>query len=545
MDGYNNTGKGFDMNEAGYSANMTLRDYVRVLFRYKYVILITAITVMGTVALGLKMKTPVYVSSVKMLISAEKQVESPFYRDIMSSRNTEITLTQSEIVKSEPVLRRVIQALGLQKRPMDYEKEFASPIKDMMIDWNIKKFEKKYKDLEPKQREGLMIRRALESLKDSVSVSPIRDTNLFTISAKDFSPFFATVIANVVSRSYVIFDLEQQLSELKMKYGQKHPAVRQLEDNIESMRESLNGKPLSSLAALGPASVKIIEQAQVPLKPSGTPKMLTMLLAVVMGPFLGIMLAFVFEYMDQTFKSPIEIESVLGVPYLGDIPRKRFKAGALIKREDKIRSSYAKAYQTLVDQVYMLIKDKELKVISLASVRGKEGASTCTANIATLLANKLHHSVLVIDANLRHPGLHKKFKGMSNKKGLSDIVLGKASFDEACCKLGEQVTFLPSGRTELNPLTILDSKSMKEFIADVRDQFEVILIDAPPVSEHQDVSVLASISDGFVGLVSEGQTRRQVAASAFNMLKDRDLNVLGVVLNHRTYPIPGFIYNII
>ena len=533
------------MEETLFQNTITLRDYIRVLFRYKWVVFITTITVVTVVAVGLKLKTPVYSSSVKMLISAEKQVESPFYRDILSSRSSEITLTQSEIVMSEPVLKRVVNALGLYQRPLDYEKEFASSIKDLVIARRVKSFEKKYSSLTEEQRKGLLFRQAMEILRNSITVSPIRDTNLFTISVRDYNQFFATIIANVVSRSYIIFDLEQQLAEMEMKYGKKHPAVKQLLDHIEKMQESLNGKPLESIDALGPASVKIVEQAQVPLKPSGSPEMLTFLLAVIMGPFLGIMLAFVFEYLDQTFRTPHDIESILNVPYLGAIPRKCLTSTALIKEKDKLKSLYAKAYQTFVDQLYMVIKDKKIKTIGVTSVLDKEGASTCVANVATLLANKLNHKVLVIDGNLRNPALHKKFKVTASKqKGLCDLLQGQAAFEEIAQKCGSKVTVIAAGQTELNPITLLDSQKMKEFLIWAKKEFEIVIVDCPALRDCKDTYILAESLDYLILVIAEGATRKQVIKSALASLEDKEKKVLGAVLNHRTYPIPGFIYNL-
>jgi len=107
-------------------SNMTLRDYLRVLFRHKAVIITSIITVTATVIVGLIFKTPVYQAQVKMLISAEKQVESPYYREILSDRSLQLALTQSEIVKSNAVIGLAVRALGLYNRPLDYEKNFSS-----------------------------------------------------------------------------------------------------------------------------------------------------------------------------------------------------------------------------------------------------------------------------------------------------------------------------------------------------------------------------------------------------------------------------------
>ena len=102
---------------------MNTRDYVRVLFRQKDVIILTMIVVMALVCVGLVLKTPVYEASVKILITGQKQVEAPYYKALLGMNDIPENLTQSEIVKLNPVLERVVDTLHLNQKPIDYEKE--------------------------------------------------------------------------------------------------------------------------------------------------------------------------------------------------------------------------------------------------------------------------------------------------------------------------------------------------------------------------------------------------------------------------------------
>ena len=126
------------MDSTGYQTNnengLTFRDYVQVLFRQKSVIIVSMLTVILTVFIGLKLQTKQFDASVKMLITASKQVESPYYREAYSDRNVEQTLTQSEIVKSDPVLMRVVSAQALNRRPLDDEKRFTSDLKAKLVE---------------------------------------------------------------------------------------------------------------------------------------------------------------------------------------------------------------------------------------------------------------------------------------------------------------------------------------------------------------------------------------------------------------------------
>ena len=504
----------------------TMRDYLKVIFRRKFVVITAFITVMTVVSIGAQFITPVYEAKVKMLISAEKPVESPYYREIIGSLKAEASLTQSEIVTSNPVIENVVNAVGLYKRPFNYEEQFASPLKKPLIAFGAKSLEKELSLFPEEQRQSYVFRMMLKDLKSHIKVQPIMQTDLFTISVQDYSPVGAAILANVVSRSYIIFDLQQQLAELQLKYGEKHLSVIQLRDNIEKMSKSLNGEPLPNVEAIGPASVKVIEQASIPSRPTGIPAVLIILLAFPVSICLGVMLAFMFEYLDQTLKSPQDIESFLNLPYLGSIAKKANTGD----------------YRDLADQIYLLMKDKNIKSLLIDSAREESKVTPIIMNLGAYLAKTAGHKVLIIDANLRNPSLHKFLKSAENTSGLSDILEGKASFDKAVKDLGQKLFLLNAGKTALNPIILLDSHIMREVIQQAKEKFELILIDCSGLNEFRDGVALSAHTDGVVLVVNEGRTRRQVAKAAISPLEQKKVNLIGVILNNRTFPIPKGIY---
>ena len=522
---------------------ITLRDYLKVIFRQKWVIITTIIIVTVVVALGLWMKTSEYEATVKMLVSAQKGVESPYYTSLIGGlQNMQVALTQSEIVKSHPVMERTLKAIGL--KPLDFEKKFASPLRQAVIDLQVALLNKQLSEITAKipdakvaeqQKQNILFRLALKDIEDNVKVEPVRDTNLFTISYRDFDPNIAAAIANIISRSYVIFDLEQQLAEMQMKYGDKNLAVIQLRDNIAQMEKSLNGQPLPNIEAIGPASVKIVEQAIPPLKPAGLPKLVMLILAFFMSIFLGLMLAFGFDYMDQTFKAPEDIERYLNVALLGSIPKKKGQADAL---------------HHIGDQIFFEIKDRGLKSLILTAALPKEGVTTVTANIAKHIAERSGRRTLVIDANLRNPAIHKAMN-VSNSAGLVDVLEGKLSFEKAVMDINDKLSVLTAGKVDLNPATLVESHKMAEVLKTAKDKFDLVIIDSPNIRESKDALDIASCADGIVLMVNEGRTRRQVAKAALLSLrgavgdeatcKGRPV-VIGAILGSRTFVIPKAIY---
>lgn len=502
---------------------LTLRDYLKVLFRQKLIVIITIVTVMITVAIGLQFKTPVYESLVKMLISSQKNVESPYYRELVGYQNVQITLTQSEIVKSHPVLERTIKATGI--KPLNYEEKYAGFIKKPLLRLRVKLIEDKIKGLKPEQKQAYLYRLMLEEMKANIKVEPLRDTNIFVISVRDFDQVGAALIANIVSRAYVIFDLEQQLADMQMKYGEKHLAVTQLQDNIEKMIKSLNGQPLSEIEAIGPASVKIIEQASVPLNPAGVSQTLTFILAFFMAIFLGIMLAFAFEYLDQTFRSPQDIETFLNLIYLGSVPPK----------------ARLNAYHDLSDQIYLLMKDGNLKTLLVGAAAEKDAATTTIVNLGSYLAKAANHQVLLIDANLRNPSLHNFFK--LPEEGLTELLEEKISWEKAVKEAAPNLDVLAAGKTTLNPLALLSSHRIQEVIKTAKERYAIVLIDCPALNDFKDGLLLSSYVDAVALVVNEGKTRRQVVKAAIEPLIEKKANIIGVILNNRTFAIPQAIYD--
>ncbi len=505
----------------------TMRDFLKVLFRQKAVVLTSFFTVIITVFVGLLLKTPVYEGKVKLMVSAQKQVESPYYRDLLGDRNLEVAIAQSEIVSSNPVIERAVKAVGLFDRPLDYEKNFANSIKLPFIALSVKSTQAQLNKIPEDQRKGYLFRLAVEDLKKNIKVEPIRDTNLFTISVRDYSPVGSAILANVVSRSYLIFDLQQQLAETQLKYGEKHPSSLQLQDSINAMIKNLNGQPLPDVEAIGPASVKIVEQATLPLRPSGIPKSLTFVLAIFMAGFLGIMLAFVFEYMDQSFKSPQDIEGYLNTPYLGAVPAK-------VKQQQL-------SYENLADQILLISKDKNLHTLLFATAESSYDSANIVVNLGKVLAGK-GYKVLVVDANFRHL-IFKNFFNLEKGPGLVDVIEEKVTFEKSVHTAGKNLAVMTAGETQLNPLTLVETNKMHQLLAQAGEKYDLVLIAAPDL-KHRDSILLSAQTDGFILVVKEGVSRKQVVLNALAPVIAKKANFLGVIMNNRTYAIPKAIYDI-
>lgn len=512
--------------EQSSTMEMTARDYLRVLFRHKWVMLTALITVMAAISAGIEYKTPMYEAQVKMLISGQKQAQAEYYTDIgySGSRSTQIAMTQSEIVPSDPVIERAVWALSLHKRPFDYEKRFASFIRKPVIDFEVRDFQERISEYSEDQQKALMLRKASEMLRRRLEVEPVRETELFLIKVQDYNPIAATQAANVISRSYVIFDLEQQYAEMRLKYGEKNQSVVQLSEAIEKMKQSLNGAPLPPTEAMGPASVKIIEQAKVPLKPAGIPKWLSYFLGAFLAVFLSIMFAFFYEYIDQTFRSPHEVEKFLGIDFIGSIR----------KNPKPIE------YDPLAEEIYLAAKDRMAKTIVFTSAKQKEGVNDIVAYTAMYMADNLHAKVLVIDGNLRQPTFRKRFN-LPEDDALIHVLEGDTPLADGVRNVRENLDALVTTSSVINSIAMLEAY-IQHLLKQAREKYDLVLVNSPPIGQYKDAAVIAQAADAAVMVINGSKTRRQVARSALESLTATKTTMLGAVLSHRKLVVPKWIY---
>ncbi len=591
------------------SQESVFRQYARIIFKQKTVILLTFVGVMTSVLISLEMSTPVYESQVKMLISAEKQVDSQFYRDLENPRSVPVS-TQSEIVKSGPVIERSIKALHLEQRPLDYEKQYARPLKKYLINYNVKKFKENLDEMPPELQKELLMQQAKNDLQQKIRVEPIINTNLFYIIASDYSPKQAASIANVVSRAYCIFDMQQQLAEVSTRYGMLHPSVMQLQDDITRMSTKLSGEQVSDIEAIGPASVKVIEQARIPFTPVGQPKSVTILIALILSLCLGTGLAILLESMDHSFKSPHDIVSFLNLPFIGSIPKLKFREESLLKNIKKT-TLYTQFYQDLAEQIFIFMKTQGLKSVAFVAASPRSGTTNIVANIGHCLANDMEHKTLLIDANLRNPSLHRvydlpegpglanmlerkllEYKSpleaeevkeadfreshplLNNQEAITESHLSEAAvfssshvgkkrqhpaqttdtnnnnytdyilFEKMFYQIAPNLYLLQAGKSTDNPLILLDKSVMFTSVKMMNERFEAILLDCANLAHFKDAVVLAPYVDGVVVIVDEGRDRKQAVKTAIEPLLQKNVKILGIVLNRRTFVIPRLLYKL-
>lgn len=211
----------------------------------------------------------------------------------------------------------------------------------------------------------------------------------------------------------------------------------------------------------------------------------------------------------------------------------------LITKNDA-KSPVSEAFRTIRTNIQFSSINNNLKTIALTSSIPDEGKSTVIANLAVVMA-QAGNKVVLLDCDFRNPTQHKIFK--LHNKGLSNCVaMGKDVFEILQNSGVDGLDILTSGPVALNPSELLGSERMKEVLAELKDKYDYVLIDAPPILPVTDAAVLASRVDGVILLIASGQASPGLAKESKSRLEQAGANILGVILNKMEVSTSGYGY---
>jgi capsular exopolysaccharide synthesis family protein len=195
-------------------------------------------------------------------------------------------------------------------------------------------------------------------------------------------------------------------------------------------------------------------------------------------------------------------------------------------------SKIAEQFRTIRTNIQFLSIDQKHKTIIMTSPSVGEGKTTSAINLAISISQQ-GERVLLVDANLRSPSLHTSFN-LKDSYGLTDVLMGRTSIEEAVfqTQIG-RLEVLTSGLIPPNPTELIGSRAMNYFINDVKEEYDTIIFDCPPVLDTTDTKLLAGQCDGVVMVLSSGKTDREKAAEANRLLNLVRAKVLGVILNQK------------
>lgn len=315
---------------------------------------------------------------------------------------------------------------------------------------------------------------------------------------------------------------------------------REVEGNRQLLAELTSRTKQTGLETeLRSTNVRIVEKAEPPRAPVLPRRAWNYQMALLLGLAVGIGLSILFEQVDNTVKTPEDVRTQLGLPFLGMVPETTAVApqaastGAegpapLIAREPQ--SAVAEAYRVVRTNLIFTSTETTGRVLVVSSANPGEGKTTTVANLAASLAEN-GMRVLAVDADLRRPTVHQHF-GLEKVPGLSDLLVGKCTLTEAVRPTRlSRLSLLPCGYIPPNPAELLGSESMREVVAVLRKRYDWVLIDAPPILAMADTPVLCPHVDGVVLVVWAESCTRAAVEGAVHQVAHVGGKVTGVVLN--------------
>jgi len=323
-----------------------------------------------------------------------------------------------------------------------------------------------------------------------------------------------------------------------------NPLLSQLQTTLNLYQQIYVGL-LSSLEnvrltrAQNTPNVVQVEAAKVPSLPFQPKPLQQSLLAAAVGLLFAGGIAFFVEYLDVTIKTPEDVEREVNLPVLGLIAeikrtpsRKRRGEIESLHTADQPRSPVSEAFRTLRTNLEYTGIDKPLKILLVTSPGPGEGKTTIAANLAFVLSQS-DKKVIILDADLRKPSLHRKF-GITNRIGLSHVLRGKMSIPDALHQWdingSRKMGILTSGSLPPNPTELLGSERMGQILRELTGMADYVVIDSPPMIVA-DAQVLSPWVSGILFVIKPGSTHIDVARTTVDQLIRANARVLGVVMN--------------
>ncbi len=277
-------------------------------------------------------------------------------------------------------------------------------------------------------------------------------------------------------------------------------------------------------------NVRIVDRAEVPRAPITPGGRRTYLMSVVIGLVLSIAVALGLDYMNDTIKTPEDVTRRLKLPFLGLVPAVRGDKHPLLA-SSHVPHDFGESFRSLRTSLLSKYPDEGTKIVIVTSAQPLEGKTTTAANIAMALAYG-GSRVLLIDADMRRPGLHRPLR-LTNERGLSQVLTGQARVRDVIQRtVDPNLLAITAGRTPPNPSELLSSERMKTLLTNLaHGPFNWIIIDTPPVLAVTDAVILAPMVTGVTFVIGAEMTRRRLAERAIDIVMQSRPRYAAVVLN--------------
>lgn len=337
-------------------------------------------------------------------------------------------------------------------------------------------------------------------------------------------------------------ELEAEVERTSLQYGEKHPLLIKARANLQFLNDSIEDEKKRIIEELKVkaaqdhrfGNARLIEEAKIPKVPVAE----SLYFRVAVIGFIELILSFIIillaDYFDPTIRNVEDLERKgVAIPYLGHIPFIKLK-----RKTDKKQPAQNHQNHPVLGDAFRYIRvainfsgsSEAIKLLAFSSCLPHEGKSFVAHHIALSLALDGNRTLLV-DADLRRPAVHKQFS-LPNTVGLSDYLTGPSELSPLLQESGvENLTILTSGRLNPNPLRLLESPRMQQFLEEARQRFDRIIMDCPPLTGIGDGYAIGACVGQITLVIAAGQTPADLIKQNLKQLEKSHIKVLGAILN--------------
>ncbi|MBN1657075.1 MAG: polysaccharide biosynthesis tyrosine autokinase [Anaerolineae bacterium] len=498
---------------------MEPRDYFGIVKKWWWLLLISTLVATGAGYLGVSRMPRTYRSTTTVIVGQSLNQPNPTNQDLNISQ--QLAYTYSNMVSRQPVLQGAAEALGLpyQLSPSNIS---ASLVPGTQL------LEISVRDTDA---------RRAQAIADEIAQQLILQTPNEVAEDQARYEFVRTQLVNL-EVNIQITEEEIQAEQQKLDAASSARAIHQHQVNIDALQEKLTSYRATYASLVSTVQdrtnyITVFEPANLPGRPVSPQVSETILLAAVTGLGLALVGAFAIELLDDTLKTPEDVQRMTSLPLLGTVARMRDKDpyASMPFVVQQPQSSISEAYRAVRVNIQVCSVDEPVRALMVTSPSAMEGKSTTVANLGVVMA-QAGKKVILVDTDLRRATLHKLFQ-LSNSEGLTSILIHEDPSPDGLLRETsiDNLLLLTSGPLPPNPSELLGSQKMQQLIERLKEQADLIIFDAPPALPVADAMVLALATDGVVFVTDAGHTRRAAARQAIQKMQQVGANVLGIVLN--------------
>jgi capsular exopolysaccharide synthesis family protein len=516
---------------------MELNVYFKPLRRWWWLLLASTLLAAGSSYWYVKQQPSLYEATTTLMIGQGFEDPNPTGMEFALSQ--QLTETYADLVQRRPVREQTMAALGLDDLPT-YS---AQPLPNRQL------LEIIVVDPDPQLAKAVADELANQLILQSPTAPRPEDQEREAFVDEQLASLQTNIRQTESDIAAKRVELESAFSALEIRDLQNELAALQTKlDTLQSNYAAL----LANTSEGAVNTVTVIEPATLPLTPNDSEKPLLVLSASALALGLAVATAYLLEYLDNTVRTPEDVEFAAGVTHLPGIPKFPADSSKIpVLAPDGSLSPITDAFRALRTGLYAAIANKPGKIFLITSAAPKEGKSIIAANLAAVLAEG-GKRVRLVDADLRRPRQHKLFE-VAGEPGLAELLISLEGHDRSngSGEMIERVTqklkpanlgLITAGSNLVEGARLLGSDTMKMLLQTISQHVDYVIIDSPPLLAVADPFMLSTQVDGVILVASASSIPRKQVEQALHRLGEANANVVGVVLNHQEASVDGYQY---